>query len=589
MRSSRLRSYIAAPIIAAIVVFLGPLAWLLATGRLSLFRHEHTAEVQRFVSGAVALLGFTLFLLGLAFFRYLGWIQARLQAQEVALEESAKTLRAWNESLETRVAERTRELAESEARYRAIFEAEPACVKVIDSTCRLIAMNPAGLRMIGAQDFEQVRGIDVTTYVAPEYHAAFRETVERVYHGETVSLLFESVGRTGKRRWLEQHASPIFAGEEPQRVSTLLAVVQDVTRRRRAELALRESEARLVMALHAARMGVWELDFSTGNVYWSDELLTLLGLPDGANRRSLREATLVVHPADRLALAEALQRALYDERGGGFVNSQHRVLLPGGEVRWVQANGRLRKDMERKVISGVIADITERKQGEEALRRALQEKQVLLREVFHRVKNNLQIVSSLLRLQARAQSNPVLAHCLQESRARVEAMSLIQEELYREEHIGEVNLGGYIARLVIAMHEFYGNDGIPISYRPESARIVNIETALPVGLILNELVSNAVKHAFEGLEETNGRHIALRMTELPGGGFTLEVSDNGRGLPTGMDPTSAKSIGLGIVQSLCAQLGATLSWQSGSAGTTWTLQFAEVNYPARIEEEMPCA
>ncbi len=219
----------------------------------------------------------------------------------------------------------------------------------------------------------------------------------------------------------------------------------------------------------------------------------------------------------------------------------------------------------------VLRDETERKQAEDQLRTALEQKKALMQEVHHRVKNNLQVISSLLSLQADRLENPDLAAVLQDTQTRVAAIAAIHEQLYASQDLSKIEFGPYVRRLVRGLFGLYGVKGERIDLRLAAEDIaLNVEQAIPLGLIVNELVINALKHAFP---ENRSGVIALSLTYTPAsaegkspasGLVRLRVEDTGVGLAPDIDIHQAKSMGLTLVNLLVQQLHGTLEIGQGS-------------------------
>ncbi|MGD2249369.1 MAG: histidine kinase N-terminal 7TM domain-containing protein [Candidatus Methanofastidiosia archaeon] len=191
----------------------------------------------------------------------------------------------------------------------------------------------------------------------------------------------------------------------------------------------------------------------------------------------------------------------------------------------------------------VARDITERKKAEKQIKASLKEKEVLLREIHHRVKNNLQIISSLLNLQSRYMKDTQYANMLKESQDRIKSMALIHETLYQSKDLANINFEGYIHALVRDLARSYGvlEDEISINIKVDDVSLA-VDTAIPVGLIINELVSNSLKHAFP--HRKGEIIIGLRSVN---GDIELEVSDNGVGMPGNIDFRNTKTLGLHLV------------------------------------------
>jgi two-component sensor histidine kinase/CheY-like chemotaxis protein len=217
-----------------------------------------------------------------------------------------------------------------------------------------------------------------------------------------------------------------------------------------------------------------------------------------------------------------------------------------------------------------IALLRQLNQERDRLAESLAEKEVLLKEIHHRVKNNLQVIASLLKMQAAAIEDPTLATALRESQNRVESMAMIHEQLYQTGDLRVVDLAEHASLLVNNLLDSYGVDDGRIAARVEIAPLpLGVDRAIPLGLILNELVSNALKHAFP-----EGRRGTIRIECARGGGrIEIAVRDDGCGIG---EPAARrkKSLGLEIVNILTKQLKGTLTVESGS-GATFRISFPE--------------
>lgn len=212
-------------------------------------------------------------------------------------------------------------------------------------------------------------------------------------------------------------------------------------------------------------------------------------------------------------------------------------------------------------LVGIGRDITELKDTQLSLQQSLAEKATLLQEVHHRVKNNLQIIVSLLRLQSQEFADPGTRRAFEDAIARVAAMASVHESLYESEDISSVPFVSYLDELVQRIVDSYSVDGWrPLVEIDGDSGSVDVSRAIPLGLVATELASNAVKHACAGRSD-GALWVEFRDTEEA---IVLSVSDNGPGLPEDFDPDRTSSLGMALVSSLVRQLGAGLSW--GSAG-----------------------
>jgi len=242
-----------------------------------------------------------------------------------------------------------------------------------------------------------------------------------------------------------------------------------------------------------------------------------------------------------------------------------------GEVRWFNARiSPIEGDTaKRDRVVMLIRDITEKKVIEDALQYSLKEKDVLLKEIHHRVKNNLQIVSSLLSLQISRITEPSVISALEESKNRVRAMAIIHEILYNSDKIGELNFSKYTASLLNNLIATFNRGQVKVSTDIDDIAL-GLNDAIPCGLIINELVTNSLKHAFEHVDDP-----AISVSMKNGGpdkSIMLTVQDNGKGIPESFNPEDPDTLGMRLVFSLAQQIGGEVSY-SFTEGTRFTITF----------------
>lgn len=356
---------------------------------------------------------------------------------------------------------------------------------------------------------------------------------------------------------------------------------------------LRELRARLVeLERHNAelRQNQVSLEATQASEAWFRSLFTNVHTAIAATDRSGRlthfnEAFLALLGHDAEAMRRMnfsdftapgdleAERVLFEEMRAGtrkHYRLTQRYFGRGGRVLWVDLSVDVICDAKDEVTHfvAVIDDVTQLCQARTELERAhaelqsrvaqhcseVHEKETLLREVHHRVKNNLQVVASLLSLQAAQSTEAGVRAALAESAARVQVMALVHERLHRSARLRSLELGEHLSSLAKMVFQSTHHPGITLDCEVESME-VDLESAMPLGLILNELVSNACKHAFH--ERGEGR-VSVRLRRL-GAGLELVVEDDGQGLPPGVDLEKSPSLGLRIVCALVRQLRATLS------------------------------
>jgi PAS domain S-box-containing protein len=239
---------------------------------------------------------------------------------------------------------------------------------------------------------------------------------------------------------------------------------------------------------------------------------------------------------------------------------------PDGTLRYSQAS--YIPHLNGGEVAGffvLVTDVSERVRAEQALSQMVKDRETLLKEVYHRVKNNLQVVQSLLRLQVRTVSDAAAQEALLESAQRVRSMVLVHEQLYRSESLSQVALPRYVddllRQLLMGSGLSPGQVSVRSNVKPAS---IGPDLAIPLGLLLSELVTNSLKHAFP---EGRCGEIAVEMQDAADGrALLISVTDNGRGLPPGFDPAATRSMGLQLAMALAQQLGGSLHFD-GDAGT----------------------
>ena len=232
---------------------------------------------------------------------------------------------------------------------------------------------------------------------------------------------------------------------------------------------------------------------------------------------------------------------------------------------------------EGKVVLAVVRDMTERLEADRQ-RQLAARNEMLMREIHHRVKNNLQVILSLLSVQAENVRDPAALAIITESESRIRSVSLIHEKLYRSQELGIIDFAEYINDLCVHLfHSFGASDlGIQLELDVDGARL-GVDSAVPCGLIVNELVSNALKHAFP-----DGRSGAVTVAmSNPGDRVELVVRDEGIGWPDGLDIATSKGLGLQLVSLLANQLDGELDVLERRAGTALRIRFEEIKYRER--------
>ena len=319
------------------------------------------------------------------------------------------------------------------------------------------------------------------------------------------------------------------------------------------------SEQRYRTLVETPNFVVMLLDADGNYLYVSPQIEDWLAYSPDEFYRNSDMRRHIVHPDD-LEATEAFHRV----DGEGHTNMEFRWRHRGGRYLWaagsvfpIYENAEDEQINKVSMIQVVAQDITERKEAESRIRTSLEEKEVLLKEIHHRVKNNLQIISSLLHLQAARIEDPDMLKAYSDSQYRIRSMALIHEELYKSDDLARIDFRSYVDRLMEHLLESFGQDMRRISVTLDmDTALLTIDRAIPMGLIVNELASNALKYAFPDNRDGTIR-VELRM-DAETEAFSLSVIDDGIGVSPDIDLDNPESLGLRLVNSLVGQLKARL-------------------------------
>jgi PAS domain S-box-containing protein len=322
------------------------------------------------------------------------------------------------------------------------------------------------------------------------------------------------------------------------------------------ELRVEQRTQQLEEAQKIAHVGSWELDAVTQKVTWSTEVFRIYGI-DPQQPEPTYEQILQVHthPDDKARVIEHVISAIQQ---GEAYQLDLRIIQASGSPKHVSVKGQPTFGADGRIVSlfGTILDISDRKQIEEQLRASLHDREILLKEIHHRVKNNLQMVSSLLRLQANSIQDPSILPFFKDSQNRVKAMALIHERLYQSNNLARIHFPEYVRKLVCDVFRSYNPASSTIRLYFDIAEVeLDVDTVIPCGLIVNELVSNALKYAFPN--QMDGE-ITISFLVLASTQYQLAVRDNGIGLPEEFDFRNTTSLGLQLVCALTQQLQGTI-------------------------------
>lgn len=364
--------------------------------------------------------------------------------------------------------------------------------------------------------------------------------------------------------------------EEEKNILTFIAEqIAMAIERKQAEKALRQSEEKYKTIAENIEVGIYRTSSGADGrfIEANPAIVSMFGYKDKQEFLRVDVSNLYHDPKGRISF----QKKMLHE---GFVRNEEVLLKKKDGTPFLGSVCAVTVRDERgkiRYFDGIVEDITERKEAEEMLKTSLVEKEILLREIHHRVKNNLQIISSLLNLQSRHIKDEPALDMFHESRNRVRSMALVHEKLYRSDDLANVDFCEYIRSLGRHLFMSYGINSTAIDLDVSVRDVfLDINTSIPCGLIINELISNSLKHAFSGREQGK---ICVVLRSERNGKFKLVVSDDGVGLPKGLDVTQTESLGLQLVTMLVEQLQGTLNLDNNE-GTSFEIVFEKLDYRA---------
>ncbi|MBW4473401.1 MAG: PAS domain S-box protein [Stenomitos rutilans HA7619-LM2] len=490
-------------------------------------------------------------------------------------------LETANQELQHEIAERKQieaALRESEARYRAIVEDQTELIARFQLDGTLTFVNEAYCRYFG-RSREEAIGASYKPLIFTEDYKKIDHTLQMMNREHPIAVSENRVVVEGQVRWTQWNNRMLF--DEAGQFVEFQSVGRDVTELKQAEVALQQSQrfAQKIADTSPAVIYVTDL-VKQDKIYVNHEIGEHLGYTlDEIQSMQPDFLQTVMHPDDFLQRQINIKR--WDTvNDGDILSTEFRVKNCNGEWHYFQCQETLfarHQNGSPQQILGVAVDITAAKQlealrqAEEQLQASLNEKNVLLKEIHHRVKNNLQIVYSLLRLQHRRVKDQQAADILLESQNRIKSIALIHEKLYRSDDLAKIDLSQYIPNLAISLFGSYNTSANAISLKTNVEPVsLDIDTAIPCGLIINELVSNSLKYAFPA-EKTG--EIVINLSVKGDRQLALTISDNGIGMPETTEYSKPDSLGLKLVHDLVQQLEGTLIMHR-DRGTAFEITFA---------------
>ncbi len=443
-------------------------------------------------------------------------------------------------------------LRRSERLYRSTFDLSTVGLAHLALDGRFLKVNQGLCAFLGYTADELLSRSEIELTHIDDRRASSPET------GSVYEIQKRYVRKDGRVVWGHVHGT-LIADDAVGGAYYLCAIV-DITEQRRVEASLRQSEERfrglveggpqaMVMVDAHGRITLINISAEMLFGYNRDELI-------GRPLESLVPLAIAnEHEKLRARFAQDPKaRPMGQER---YVKGRHK---DGREIP-LEVGLSILKIRDETFYLAVIVDITERRQVDAAMQDSLREKETLLKEIHHRVKNNMQLISSLLKLQSDYVTSPEAQTIFSEARNRVRSMALIHEKLYQASSLSRIEFSEYVHSLVRILTETYTDPGARVTVTEEVERLeVGVDQAIPLGLVLNELISNALKHAFVAGQSGT---VAISLKRQAPDRLALAVCDDGRGFPAGFDWRQSPNFGLHLVSILMDQVQGQLEVETG--------------------------
>jgi PAS domain S-box-containing protein len=458
-------------------------------------------------------------------------------------------------------------LRKNEEELQVIFENTPIGMSLQNLKGDFIKVNSAFCKTVG--------------YTKDElYNMSFMDITHPEDLPGNLKLLYSAIENTQDRyelekRYITKDKKIVYVSvhvtilkDRDGKPHQLIAQVLDITDKKIAEAKLEETQTRLTAVLNNLPNVVF-YENAVGKQFISPNIVEMLGYPAEDFYKDSKLFDSLIHSDDIDQVIKGYTQ--WSKKGAkGTYKELFRIKRKEGCYIWLEDHMfKVKRADGKSYILGVMIDVTEQKNSEEKMASSLEEKELLLKEIHHRVKNNLQVVSSLLKLQTNYVKDDISHDILLDSQNRVRSMALVHQKLYQSKDFSQIDFTDYIAQLSEYLFDAYKNENIDLSIKTEEAKI-SIDIAIPCGLIINELVTNSLKYAFPGGK--SGK-VDIELNHLYKSHYELIVKDNGAGFPKNVDFRNTHTLGLQLVNTLVGQIDGEIEMENG-VGTTYKIKFS---------------
>lgn len=471
-----------------------------------------------------------------------------------------------------------------EEEYKLIFNTINQGVVFRDSDGHITSINPA------AEEFFE--GIIKTSKAFPKFlvddhvHGAIHEdgtsfpvethpSNRALETGKKIENIVMGAPHNGEYKWFKVNAIPLFQSGElkPYQVYT---VFEDISSLKKSKDALDESKNRYKRISTLVNNYAYSVIINESNNFeyeWViNSFYNILGVSE-EYLKSNRDLMFPVYPEDKNKVRKQFSNLKAGDKRSELIRLltyDKKLLWAENHIECVEEDGVLR-------VYGAVRDITLRREYYLELEKSLQDKELLLSEIHHRVKNNLQIITSLLNLESNNIHNKETEEFYRITQSRIKSIALVHQKLYETPDISQINTASYIKQLIENIISIYHMPySINLEIKIDKNIALNLDTTIPCGLIINELLTNSIKYAFP----ENRGNITLEWKQNAEN-YVLTFSDDGIGLPKNINLETTDNLGLNIIKSLVNQINGTITLKK-TQGTQYTITFKELQYKKRI-------
>lgn len=462
-------------------------------------------------------------------------------------------------------------LLDSENKYKIFVDITQDSI-IIGQEGVIKYINPAALKLFGVGKKEDILGKSPLELFHPDYHAIILGTAKTIRETNIPAALLDEKIKLSDGTII--HGDVVITPFMMSGKSTLHVVVREISDRKKIEAMEKANENNLFLARHAELVpglifqyqvfpdGRFMFPFASKQIWDTFELT-----PEDV-KYDASQAFSRVHTDDKEGIVRSIRESMKTLNDWDY---EFRVNLPSKGIRWLSGHAKPEKLADGSFLwHGYYHDVTERKIILEQINQSLQEKEVLLKEVHHRVKNNLQVISSILNLQSSYVKDEATLNVLRESQNRIKSMAFIHESLYQADNFSSINFSDYVINLLQNLMQSYSKLNQTVKLNVDLQTVfLNLDLAIPCGLIINEIISNALKYAFP--ENKAGDEIII-MIKMEGDNIRLVLGDNGIGLAKHIDYKNTESLGLQLVVTLVGQLNGSMELDNTN-GTKYTILF----------------